>query len=112
MKLRINDTIKVLSGDSVGLTGKISKIFPKDNTVLVEGVNTYKRHLKAQGNQQGGIVTIPRPLKANTVMIVCPSCNKATRPVLSGTGRDQIRLCRHCQKPLTVDSKATNKKKK
>lgn len=112
MKLKINDTIKVLIGDDAGKEGKILKVFPSDNTVLVDGINTYKRHLKKQGNQEGGIVTISRPIRVSKVMIVCPHCKKPTRIGLVGEGRDKTRVCRHCSKPLTVDAKAkTNKKK-
>lgn len=112
MKLKLNDTIKVMSGDDKGQTGKIVRILKREDSVLVEGVNTYKRHLKTQGNQQGGIVTLERPIKTSKVMIVCPHCSKTTRVALTGLGKDKMRICRHCQKPLSSDTtKATNKKK-
>lgn len=109
MHIQINDTIKVLTGNDKGRTGKVVKVDTKKGTVLIEGINQYKRAMKAQGNQEGGLITLPRPLAASKVMVVCPHCQKATRPLFSGTGRDQIRLCRHCQKPL---SEAVTKKAK
>ena len=112
MKLKINDTIKVLSGDDKGRTGKVLKLFVAKNAVLVEGLNLYKRHLKTQGQQQGGIVSIERPIRVTKVAVVCPHCQKTTRIKYTGQGHDKIRICRHCQKPLTTDVKKPQLKKK
>ncbi len=109
MKLKINDTIKVLIGDDAGREGKILKVFPDTAKVLVDGINTYKRHLKAQGNQQGGIVTISRPIGVSKVSLVCPHCHKPTRVGFVGEGRDKNRVCRHCGKPITNESKSKKK---
>lgn len=111
MKFKLGDTIIVKTGDDKGRTGKVIELFAKKGKVLVDGVNNYKRAMKAQGNQPAGIVTLSRPINASNVMIVCPHCGKTTRPVLSGTGHDKIRLCRHCSKPLTTEVKKTTKKK-
>lgn len=102
MKLKINDTIKVLSGDDTGRTGKISKVFIGENKVLVEGINTYKKHIKAQNNQEGGIVTLSRPISSSKVQLVCPHCKKATRVKYSGTKKDKVRVCKKCDKPITT----------
>ncbi len=112
MQLKLNDTIKVITGNDKGRTGKITKINHKKGTVYVDGLNTYKRHLKAQGNQAAGIVTLSRPLQGSNVMLVCPHCSKTTRIATSGLGREQIRLCRHCQKPLDSHTPSTKSKKK
>lgn len=112
MHLKINDTVKIISGNSKDLTGKITQVNRREQTVLVDGVNQYKRHQKTQGNQTGGIITISRPIKMCKVMLVCPHCQKTTRLAVSGTKRDKIRLCRHCQKPITSDVKKPTTKKK
>lgn len=111
MKIKLNDNIIVRTGDDKGKTGKVIELFSKKAKVLVDGVNTYKRAHKAQGNTPAGIVTLSRPINVSNVMIVCPHCGKPTRPALSGTGRDAVRLCRKCQKPLTTDVKKATKKK-
>ena len=57
MKVVKNDTVLVISGNYRGKKGKVLKVFPKENRVIVEGVNFIKRHTKpSQKNQQGGIV--------------------------------------------------------
>lgn len=112
MNIKINDTIIVRTGDDKGKTGKVIGLFSKKGKVLIDGVNTYKRAHKAQGNAPAGIVTLSRPINASSVMIVCPHCGKPTRPSLSGAGHEKIRLCRLCQKPLTSEIKKITKSKK
>lgn len=102
MKLLKNDTIKVLTGDDKGKTGVISKVFRKEGSVLVDGINTYKKHQKQNQNQSGGIITLSRPILASKVALLCPSCHKTTKITMSGTGATKTRLCRHCQKPVTT----------
>lgn len=111
MKLKINDTIKVISGDDKGRTGKIIKVLPSQNLILVDGLNTYKKHLKNRDGQQGGIVTLSRPLQVSKVMLLCPNCQKTTRLSFSGTGKDKVRVCTHCHKPITTEIKSKKSKK-
>ena len=74
------DTVKVLSGKYRGKTGKVLKVFPKENRVIVEGVNIIKRHTKpSQKNQQGGIVEKEAPVNASNVMVIDPKTNEPTR---------------------------------
>ncbi len=69
MKLKKDDTVKIISGDDRGKTGKILKVYPRENKVLIDGVNTYKKHLKPSvRNQEGGIVTLSRPIDASKVV--------------------------------------------
>lgn len=112
MNLHINDTIKVLSGSDKGRTGKIIKVFPKQGKVLVDGLNTYKKHVKNQeGKNTGGVITLSRPINASKLLLVCPSCKKPTRITFSGTGKNKIRVCQKCKKPITNQTKKTIKKK-
>ena len=105
MKLKLNDTIQVLTGDDQGRTGKIIKVIPLLNRVLVEGINTYKKHLKPQGDQKGGVVTLSRPIGVNKVALVCPHCHKPTRIGYSLAGKDKLRVCTRCRKPITTSKK-------
>ncbi len=77
------DTVQVLSGKDRGVTGKVILTLPKDNRVLVEGVNRIKKHTRVQtttrGAQYGGIVTQEAPIHASNVMVVCPGCGKPSR---------------------------------
>lgn len=74
------DNVKVLSGKYRGKTGKVLKVFPKENRVIVEGVNIIKRHTKpSQKNQQGGIVEKEASVNASNVMVIDPKTSEPTR---------------------------------
>ena len=80
MKVVKNDTVTVLSGKYRGSTGKVLKVFTKNNRVIVEGVNIIKRHTKpSQKNQQGGIIEKEAPIDVSNVMVICGKCNQPTR---------------------------------
>ncbi|MGE5399824.1 MAG: 50S ribosomal protein L24 [Ignavibacteriales bacterium] len=80
MKIHKNDTVTVIAGNSKGKTGKVLKVFPKLNRVIIEGVNLRKRHTKPnQRNPQGGIVEKEAPINASNVMIMDPKGNKPAR---------------------------------
>jgi large subunit ribosomal protein L24 len=80
MKIRKNDNIIVIAGNSKGSTGKVLKVFPKQNRVIVEGVNIRKRHTKPnQANPQGGIIEMESPIEASNVMLIDPKTNESTR---------------------------------
>ncbi len=80
MKIRKNDTVKVIAGNSQGKTGKVLKVFPSENRVIIEGVNLRKRHTKAnQKNPQGGIIEKEAPINVSNVMLLDPKSNKPTR---------------------------------
>ncbi len=80
MQIKKNDNIIVISGNDKNKTGKVLKVYPKVNRVIVEGINIHKRHTKpSQKNQQGGIVAQETPIHVSNVMIVDPKTSKATR---------------------------------
>lgn len=107
MKLQVGDQVKITLGKDRGKTGKIEKVFPKKNAVLVTGINVFKKHLKAQGQDKpGGIIDVTRPLNIAKVALICPKCHQSTRVGYQGESRKKIRLCRKCQKPLTSRGKS------
>jgi len=97
MHVTKNDNVTVLSGKYRGKTGKVLKVFPKNNRVIVEGVNIIKRHTRpSQKNQQGGIVEKEAAIHVSNVMVICPKCSRPTRIgyrlLDDGT---KARVCRH-----------------
>jgi large subunit ribosomal protein L24 len=80
MKIKKNDMVMIVSGNDRGKTGKVLKVFPKINRVIVEGINIRKRHTKAnQKNPQGGILEKEGSIHASNVMILDPKTNEPTR---------------------------------
>jgi large subunit ribosomal protein L24 len=80
MKIRKNDTVTVIAGNARGKTGKVLKVYPDRERLIVEGVNIMKRHTKpGQKNPQGGIVQREAPIHASNVMLLDPKKNQPTR---------------------------------
>lgn len=108
MKLKKGDNVKVVAGKDKGKTGKIERVFPKKNKVLVTGVNLYKRHLKARsGRQKSEIITLTKPLPFANVRLICPKCNLETRVgfkiaegLPAGLAGKKLRICRKCEKEI------------
>ena len=71
MKLKKGDTVKVIAGKDKGQQGEIVHVYPSDNKVLVNGINTAKKHSKARRqNQPAGIIDRDMPVHASNVMLV------------------------------------------
>lgn len=101
MKLTKGDEVKVVAGKDKGKTGKLEKVLPKANMVLIANVNEYKKHIKARMQGQASeIVTITKPLPVANVALICPNCKKQTRVGYEVKGDDKIRICRKCKKAL------------
>lgn len=79
-RLKKSDRVKVISGNHKGKEGKILKIFRRNESVIVEGVNIIKRHTKPnQKNPQGGITQKEAPIHISNVMYIDPKANAASR---------------------------------
>jgi|SRR3989344_837463 len=101
MKLKKGDTVKVLMGKDKGRSGKIDKVLPKSDGVLIEGMNQFKRHVKARDRKQKSeIVTITKPIPASKVALICPKCKKPTRVGWKLEKGKKIRICRKCLKTI------------
>ena len=80
MKIRKNDSVMVIAGNSRGKTGKVLKVYPETQRIIVEGVNIMKRHTRpSQKNPQGGIVQREAPIHVSNVMLLDPKQNQPTR---------------------------------
>ena len=102
MKIKRDDKVKVIAGNHKGKEGKVLKVLPLKNRVIIEGVNIVKKHQKPnQANQQGGIIEKEAAMDASNVMLVCDNCGKAVRSS-SNRNEDGIvtRVCVVCNKPV------------
>ena len=97
--IRKNDNVVVTTGKDRGKSGRVVRLVPEKNLLVVEGVNIIKRHTKPnpQKNVKGGVVEREAPLHASNVQIVCPECSKPTRvgKKVLDDGR-KVRVCRKC----------------
>jgi len=98
MKIRKNDTVLVVAGKDRGKKGKVRFAYPKDERLLVEGINFIKKHARATGGaRQAGIIEREAPIHISNVMLLCNKCNHPTRIGFRSLedGR-KVRLCRSC----------------
>ena len=99
-RLRKNDLVVVIAGKDAGKQGKVLKVIPEKNRVIVQGVGFIRRHTRPnpQRNIKGGIAEREAPIHASNVMIICGECGKRTRigskPLADGL---KARICRHCE---------------
>lgn len=102
MEIRKNDSVMVIAGKERGKTGKILRVLPEKNSVIIERLNIVKRHSKPRGPQQaGGIVEKEARIHVSNVMIMCDKCNAPVRigHKLLADGK-KIRVCRRCHEAL------------
>jgi large subunit ribosomal protein L24 len=96
--LKKNDTVMVIAGKDRGKSGKVLRVLPKKEAVLIERLNFSKRHLRAGGPKgKGGIVEKESPIRVSNVQLLCGKCNRPTRigKKILEDGR-KIRICRKC----------------
>jgi len=98
MKIRKNDTVLVIAGRDRGKKGKVRFAYPRDERLLVEGVNMIKKHARATGRaRQAGIIEREALIHVSKVMLLCDKCSRPTR-----IGRrfledgKKVRYCKSC----------------
>jgi large subunit ribosomal protein L24 len=104
MRIHKDDRVMVMAGKDITATGRVLRVDPGRNKVLVEGVNRVKRHEKIRptqrGGQTGGITEKEAWLDASNVQIVCPSCGKPTRVAHRVEEGNKLRVCAKCDAKL------------
>ncbi len=102
MKIRKGDTVLVIAGKDRGKKGKVRLSYPKDDRLLVEGVNFVKKHAKAiSGSRQAGIIEREASIHVSNVMLLCSRCNHPARVgVRFLEDGKKVRFCRVCQEVI------------
>jgi len=97
MHVKSGDEVIVISGRNKGQKGRIKIALPQKDRVVIENVNIVKKHVKQMGNRQGGILEVEAALHVSNVMLVCPSCGKASRTGhrINDAGK-KVRFCKAC----------------
>ncbi len=98
MRVAKDDTVIVIAGDDKGKTGKVLKVFPKKQRIIVEGINFIKRHTRARSRMEpGGVIEKEGSIHISNVMVVCPRCGEPTKPKRTRLveGR-RVRVCDKC----------------
>jgi len=102
MKIRKKDTVLVITGKDKGKKGKVRFAYPKDERLVVEGINFIKKHSRAKKTaRQAGIIELEAPLHISNVVLLCGKCNHPTRVGFTKLkdGR-KVRICRSCHEVI------------
>jgi len=70
LHVKVGDTVKVISGDERGNTGKVVKTFPLEQRAIVEGLNKVKKHIRATNERAGGIIEKEASIHVSNLMLV------------------------------------------
>ena len=104
MHVKKDDTVVLLTGNEKyrGKTGKVLEVSPKEGKVIVEGINIVSKHVKPRkAGDPSGIIKTEAAVYASKVQVVCPKCNKPTRPAhkFAENGAKLV-VCKHCGETL------------
>ncbi len=116
-RIKTGDTVQVITGNEIGARGEVEKIErgwyvdrfnrrlrpnPDADKVVVRGVNIRKKHQRpiSQTRTQTGIIEREMPVHISNVMLVCPSCDQASRIKFSLEGGKKVRVCKQCGAPI------------
>jgi len=107
LHVRRGDTVEVVAGNARGARGRVLRTMPRDNRVVVEGINMVWKHVQpSRRNPQGGRMQIEAPMHASNVMLICANreCERHDQPVRTRTqvGEDgaKRRVCVKCGAPI------------
>jgi large subunit ribosomal protein L24 len=107
MKIRRDDTVRVIAGKDRGRTGRVKSVDPKKQKVYVEGVNIVKRHIKPRtlrdtqrAQELGGIVEMEGPIHISNVMLVDPSSGEPSRVGVKRDDGKRVRVAKKSGKEI------------
>ncbi len=113
MHIKKEDQVQIITGDDKGKQGRVLKVYPEENRIIVEGINFIKRHTRpSQKMPQGGIIEREGPIQASNAMVICPKCNKLTKTGMKQTVDERtskisrFRYCKKCGE-MIVSKKAS-----
>ncbi len=102
MKIKKGDTILIISGKDKGRKSKVLEVLPKEQRVIIEGVNIRKKHVRPKKTgEKGQIIETPGPVHISNLKLICPKCGKAIRTGYKITSNikaqeSKVRICKKC----------------
>ncbi len=101
MKLKKGDEVQIISGKDKGKRGLVSRTLPLQESIVVEGVNVRKKHIRSRKEGvPGERIEISAPFSSSKAMLVCPHTGKLTRIGFSIEGGEKVRISKRAGKPL------------
>jgi large subunit ribosomal protein L24 len=102
MRIKKGDTVFIKTGKDRGKTGKVLRVDPKFKKILVDGINVYKKHVRAKRDgEKGEVVSLSRPLAESNVLPYCSNCSRGVRVRIRVDEGKKVRCCSVCGTPFT-----------
>jgi large subunit ribosomal protein L24 len=102
--IKREDNVLIIAGNDKGARGRVLRVLPKDDKIVIESVNIRKKHQRpmqaGRSQVQAGIVQFEAPINLSNVMLVCPQCDKPTRVGHRRDNGQMIRVCKSCGKDI------------
>lgn len=97
-RIKRDDQVLVISGRERGKQGQVREVLPRQERVIIQGLNMVKRHRRAQGPQTpGGIIEKEAPIHLSNVKLICPACQKPARVgARKRADGARVRVCKQC----------------
>jgi len=106
MKISKGDKVQIMAGKDKGKIAEVLRVFIKENTVLVEGVNMIKKHVKPTAqNKEGGIVTFEKPVNVSNVMYYSEEDKRPVRLGYKTVEGKKIRVMKKLDKVVVSKAK-------
>ena len=106
MNIKKGDTVQLIAGKDRGKRGEVLKVLPKENRLVVQGLNLRKKHQRAHQTARARqtapeILVFDGPMDAANVMLVCPKCGELARVGHQrGAEGKRLRVCKSCEAVL------------
>jgi large subunit ribosomal protein L24 len=101
--VRKSDTVEVQTGDDAGKRGRVLRVFPAEDRVVVEGVHLVTKHLrKSTQYPLGARMKREAAFALANVLVVCPRCDRGVRVHSEVRPEGKVRVCRRCGEVLPV----------
>ena len=101
MKIKKGDMVQIISGKDRGKRGKVLKVFPKNEKILVEGVFLKKKHQRPRkAGRKGEVITVPAPIHISNAMVFCKHCQKGSRVGFKFEEDTKVRICKKCKNEI------------
>ena len=98
MKIKKGDNVLIMSGKDKGRKGKVLRVLPQKEKVMVEGIAMRKKHVRAKRQgEKGQVVEQAGFIFVANVKLLCPKCGKASRFGYKIDGKNKYRVCKQCQ---------------
>lgn len=101
MRIKKGDQVKIISGKDKNKSGKVMRVIPAVNKIVVEGLNLVKKHSKPRkSGEKGQRVEVPAPVNVSNVMLICSKCGKLARVGFLINKDNKSRVCKKCKSEI------------